>query len=125
MSKEKWIEELNSSEPGEMSSADRDIYRLIFQEMEQEPLPEVPAGFSIHVAAKETKRRSRLRDIKLYAFYAILFVFLVALSLSFSLMYSPQKNLNDVMQTIQISLAAALVYFLIETMDRLLVHKEE
>src|SRR5690606_29364519 len=104
---------------------DKEIYDLIFEEIEKQWLPETPMNFSIEVSKKEVARRNRLRDIKLYAFYAGLFLFLVAVSL-FSFSYSSiQLEWKDIAGVMSTCTAAALLYFTIETLDRLLVRKEE
>ncbi len=125
MSKEKWLNEMRTSESEGLPDQDKEIYDLIFEKIEKQWLPETPMHFSIEVSKREVARRNRLRDIKLYAFYAGLFLFLMAISL-FSFSYSSiQIKWKDMAGIMSSCTAAALLYFTIETLDRLLVRKDE
>ncbi len=127
MSRADGIKEQEEFDGVPFSKEEKAFYESLFAELEKEPELSIPHSFSEKVARKAYKRANIWQDVKLYAFYSVLFVCLVGLCVLFFALdtsTSGQKNFQNLTWFFSLSLVASLVYFVVQILDRILVKGE-
>lgn len=109
---------------GEFTPEDRKLYELLFDELNEEPTIEIPSTFADEVAGKMIRKATVWEDIKLYGFMSALFLTLVAVCVAFfgfDSTASGQQTQSFLMNNIPFIIIATLTYFVVQTLDRVLV----
>lgn len=124
MNKGNWLSEQENNSTTPLSDVDRELYALLFSELEKKGEVSIPNDFAMKVAAKQGKKDSLWFDIKLYAFYAGLFMALIGIVLVFFSFDKSQIGSSFAKSLSSNMIYIALVcfgYFIIQTLDRVLV----
>lgn len=128
--KAKKLEELFKEQElfdGELSLEDKELYELLFTELNEEPNVQIPMSFADNVAAKVTAKTTVWVDIKLYALYSGLFLFLIGVSIAFfglDTSASGKQTQHFFTGNLPLIILGTLTYFVIQTLDRILVKEK-
>lgn len=126
MKANKIAELLNEQElfDGELSPEDKALYELLFAELNEEPNVQIPMNFADKVATKVTAKATLWADVKLYAFYSGLFLFLTGVCIVFfglDTTASGKQTQRFLSGNLPLIFLGTLVYFTIQTLDRVFV----
>ncbi|MFT6205789.1 MAG: hypothetical protein ACJA1O_003414 [Spirosomataceae bacterium] len=125
--KAKKIEELLNEQElfdGEFTEQDKELYQAIFTDLSKEPEVNIPMNFADNIAAKVTAKATLWSDVKLYAFYSGLFLFLTGVCVvffGFDTSTSGVKTQRFFIQNLPLIVLGAVTYFVIQTLDRVFV----
>jgi hypothetical protein len=125
--KAKKLEELLNEQElfdGEFTQEDKDLYQLLFTELSDEPTVQIPMNFADKVVNKVMAKATLWSDVKLYAFYSGFFLVLTTLCiafLGFDTTASGKQAQNFLSGNLPLIFTGTLVYFVIQTLDRVLV----
>jgi hypothetical protein len=127
--KAKKLEELLNEQElfdGEFTQEDKDLYQLLFTELSDEPAVQIPMNFADKVVNKVMAKATLWSDVKLYAFYSGFFLVLTTLCiafLGFDTTASGKQAQNFLSGNLPLIFTGTLVYFVIQTLDRVLVKR--
>ncbi|MFT5885044.1 MAG: hypothetical protein ACI9IP_001504 [Arcticibacterium sp.] len=124
MKKEKWLLEQEDFENTAFSEDDADLHKLIFKTLSTKAKLEVPDRFASKIVLKKMRQEMVWQDVKVYVFYASLFLILVFVGfgfMSFDSSPSGRAMLIKFSSYLSYFVLAALGYFFIQTIDRILV----
>ncbi|AWV97214.1 hypothetical protein [Arcticibacterium luteifluviistationis] len=127
MKRENWMKEQADFSDDSLSKEDKDLFELLFNELGNIDEISISDNFANKVVAKQVRKDTFWRDIKLYAFYATLFIALIgvcALIIGLDASQNTNYNIQELSSYLTYGLIAAVGYFCIQTLDRILVKKE-
>lgn len=127
MKREKWIKEQADFSDDSPSKEDRELSDLLFNELGNKDKIYISDNFANKVVAKQVRRDTFWRDIKLYAFYATSFIALIgvcAVIIGLDASQNTNYNIQELSSYLTYGLIAAVGYFCIQTLDRIIVKKE-
>ena len=109
---------------GRLTTDDENAYKVLFETLNEEPDIHVPMNFADKVASKVMTRATLWSDVKLYAFYSGLFLFLLGIAVvffGFDTTASGQETQNVFIENLPLIILGTLTYFVIQSLDRMLV----
>lgn len=109
---------------GEFTEQDKELYQALFTGLSKEPEVDIPMNFADNIAAKVTAKATLWSDVKLYAFYSGLFLFLTGICVVFfglDTSTSGVQTQNFLTTNFPLIILGALTYFVIQTLDRVLI----
>lgn len=118
------ISEQESFETQAFSKADTDAYEMLFEALNDSPEIGVPVGFASTVSKKVLRRERLLTDIKVYAFYAAVFLFFIIVIIG-ALAYAKNDLAASLLSNLPYVFAISAVYLIIQTLDRVLLKKNQ
>lgn len=111
---------------GEFTEEDKRLYEVLFNELNEEPTIEIPFNFADQVTQKIIRKSMIRENIKVYALVSSIFLAFIAIcviAFGFDTTAAGQRNQSFLVQNLPLFALGAVVYFVVQTLDRIFVKR--